>query len=246
MKINILAAMMLATTAMPATAQDDDGGNITQVFYFDIKTGHGPAFNAGFEAYWECYRENGGQREWSAWNPASGNVSGVMFRSGGHNWADFDEDNPVGEACTEVFETSVGPHFDEIYTGYRETLTDVSRDTDDPVNLVMAIDFDVSDQGAAMEVIAAWHEAFEAADWGKYVWIDRVTSSDGWNLTVALLNENFADMAPGERSFGEIQRAHHGDEKAAELGAKWRGIVTRSRSRMFRKNDALSFELDED
>lgn len=244
MKICLLTAVILAATAVPAFAQDEDAGNIIRLFYFEVKTGHGDEFGSGFDAYWECYRENGGQQSWTAWNPATGKLGAVMFRSRGHNWADFDEEDAAGIACDEVFESSVVPHFDDFYGGFRRTLPDVSRGTDGPVDLVLAYDFDVSDNGAAREVIAAWHEAFVAADSGKYVWTRHETSIKGWDFSLALLNENFADLAPGDRSFGEIQRAHHGEEKAAELAAKWRENVKQSRSRMFRRNKNLSYQAE--
>ncbi len=247
MKTSLLTAMILAAAvAAPTIAQEEDEGNITQVYYLEVKPGHRDQFDAGWKAYWECYRENGGSRTWAAWVPVSGKLGGVMFRSSGHNWADFDEENTAGMACDEVFGNLLRPHFEDVYSGFDETLPDVSRDTEDPVNVVLALDFDVSNYGAAMEIIAAWHEALEAADWGKYVWVRRVTSSRGWDLALVLLNENFADMAPGDKSFREIQIAHHGEEKAAELGAKWRETVKRSRSRMFRRNETLSYSPEKD
>ncbi len=247
MKTSLLTAMILAAAvAAPAVAQEEDEGDITQVFYLEVTPGHRDQFDAGWKAYWDCYRENGGTRTWAAWVPVSGKLGAVMFRSSGHNWADFDEENTAGMACGEVFGDLIRPHFGDAYSDFRETLRDVSRDTEDPVNLVMGIDFDVSNYGAAMEIISAWHEALEAADWGKYVWVRRVTSSRGWDLALVLLNENFADMAPGDKSFRDIQIAHHGEEKAAELGAKWRETVKRSRSRMFRRNETLSYSPEKD
>ncbi|MFQ5564543.1 MAG: hypothetical protein ACE5FO_13360 [Parvularculaceae bacterium] len=241
MKAKILAALFAAGMLTPALAQEDDGGDIIQYYFVEVKSGHGTEFNAGWDAFWACYRDNDGQWEWSAWNPAAGKLGGVMFRSMGHQWADFDAEDPAGKACDEAFETSLAPHFGDVYSGFERYLADMSRPTDDPVNVVMTYQFDFSNIEAAREVIAAWHEAFVDADWGAYVWLENVAGGGKWDMTVAILEENFAGFAPSDPGFDEVQEAYHGKRKADSLDRKWREAVKSVRRGMWRRNEELSY-----
>ncbi len=241
MKVKILAGLFAACAMTPALAQEDAGGDITQYFYVEVKPGHNAEYQAGWAAYWDCYRSNGGAWEWHAWSPATGKLGGTMFRTDGHKWSDFDADDPAGTACESVFYGSLLPHFGDVYSGFERYAADISRPQDGPVNVVMTYSFDFSDYGAAREVIAEWHEAFEDADWGSYVWLESAATGDEWDMTVAVLEEGFAGFAPADPSFNEVQEAYHGKRKAEALNDQWTAAVTAVQTNIWRRNEELSY-----
>lgn len=241
MKMRLFAAALVAGLFMPAVAQDD-GGNIIQTYYVNILDGHQAQFDAGMEAYKACIAENGGQDAWTAWSPVTGDLGAVNFRSDAKSWADFDAEDPADEACAEVFATELLPHTGEVRSGFRAVMRDLSMINDAPVNIVYVIDFDVDDLGEAIELITAFHETSLAGGTDNFVWSRHVTADRGWDLSVALLSENFAGMAPTDGpGFWAQQAAHHGEEAAAELKSRWMANLNRERSSMFRRNEAMSY-----
>lgn len=245
MRKAILTALFMATTALtPAIAQDEEGGNVTRVFYFDVNNGANDQFKAGIASYWACVAENGGEWSWDAWRPASGHLGTVMFRSGDHDWADFDMENPAGPACSEVFESLVAPHIGDAYSGFRVTTPYSRTEEGSEITLVYGISFDFVDSRKAEDLIEAFHEAAVANEWGKYVWISHVTSTKGWDMSVAVLNENYADMAPDGPGFWENQATYHGEEEAEAMRKEWIDNVKKVKSQLWQRDEDLSYSAD--
>ncbi len=241
-----IACSSFAVTLLAGTpaviAQEDESDNIARMYFLEVKEGHGDQFNAGWKAYWSCVDENGGGNfSWGAWRPETGKLGGVLFRSSGHDWADFDEDDPAGEACGDVFGTSIAPHMGNIYSRFTEVYPNLSQGIDGEVKFVTLIDFDVESVSDALEMIEAFNETSMADGTDGYTWERNVTSFFDWDLRLALLRSNFADMAPDGPGFWERQAAHHGEEEAAELRARWRANNNNVRRQIWRRSENLSY-----
>lgn len=237
-----LLVMVMAGIALASfSAMAQDGDNIARTFFVQTKMGHGDAFTEGVKKYWECYEANGGDWTWTAWSRTSGRLGLYVFRSDGHNWADFDADNTAGQACGDTFDANVTPHVETFEGGWSRDMPDVSRHEEGDMTVAYVGVFWVNDSRKFEQWIDDTHKATTEKEWGHYHWGAITTSDDGADYYVAIMNADFADMAPPETSFWEIQEQVHGSRKVEQMRQTLSDIIDKSAWHIWSRVDDISY-----
>lgn len=249
-KLVIAFTSFVITSLMGLTnvvAQDDGSESIARMYYIEVIKGQRQQFIAGWRAYRGCLDANGGGNfSYNALEPESGKLAGILFRTSGHNWADFDAADTAAETCNSVFQGSFLPHIREVYSRFTQRIPYESPAIEGEVNIITLIDFDVESVSDAIEMIKEFESTANADGARGINWERNITSFDNWDLRVAILRPDYADMAPDGPGFWQRQAAHHGAEKAAALRERWQANLNKVNNRIWRRMRGLDYSPSSD
>lgn len=234
--MTICAMSFFLAPAGAALAQDDDGGDMGRIFIVEVKEGHGEEFREGIKAYFDCYGENGGKRNWNVYSAESGKMGRYAFTFGGHKWAAFDEREEASEACSDVFEEQFLAHIGKAKGEFTRYMADQSNVKDGEYNVAWVINFEVNDGRRFVEAISKINEAAKEAEWGNYAWYDvEAGGRHGADFFVVLLEENFAGFDADNDPLWKMVEGVHGKETAEKLRADLDETITDDWSDIWRR-----------
>jgi hypothetical protein len=245
MKRFILAICAMGIGLAPASAvlaQDDDGANMGRVFIVDVKDGHGDEFREGVKAYFDCYGENGGKRNWNVYSAETGKLGRYAFTFGGHKWAVFDEQEEASKACSEVFEERFLAHINKAQSEFTRHMAEQSNVKDGEYNVAWVINFEVGDGRRFVEAISKINEAAKEAEWGNYVWYDVVAGGrHSGDFFIVILEENFAGFDEDNEPLWKMVEGVHGKKTTEKLRTDLNETITADWSNIWRRLPDLSY-----
>lgn len=236
-----LTALCLAPFGT-ALAQDDDGADMGRVFLVDVKDGHGEEFREGIKAYFDCYGENGGKRNWNVYTAESGKLGRYAFTFGGHKWAVFDEQEEASKACSEVFQEQFLAHIDKAKSEFTRYMAEQSNVQNEEHTVAWVINFEVDDGMRFVEAVSKITEAAKEAEWGNYAWYSvEAGGRHSGDFFVVILGEKFADFDEEMDPLWKMVEGVHGKETAEKLRADLDETITDDWADIWRRLPDLGY-----
>lgn len=214
--------------APPAGAQD-----LARVYH--VTPSDAGAFEAALAEHVAHRIEQGDPWGWTVMQVVSGEDFGdFIYRSGGHEWADFDtyDEGFGGEAAGHYGEVVV-PHIAD--TRQWVTATDTANTLYpaewDDIHLIGVTTYHLEPgmQEQFDEVIGTIHGAIVDADWPVYYsWNYMVAGTGGPQRTLAVFHENWANFEQPDTPFMQMLQEQLGEDEAKgvmeRLGETYRYI----------------------
>ncbi|MCA0153557.1 hypothetical protein [Winogradskyella vincentii] len=223
--------------------QDDNSAMINNVTHIKVKMGHDAQFIDGVKKYKKCYAENGGEDTWNFWNRVQGSSSVYAVTDTMANWAEMDEgpDEASGK-CRELMMESIMPHMKDVNYMITMSMPDISNDSQDPATKVWVTYFRVSNYADFMSVIKAVSGAIKKAEGDERAYWYEVQggSEKDADYLVAWPFEKYADLDKDQDGVWAVYSKEHGEEKTAEMRAKFNAAVDGSWSYIYSKNMDMS------
>ena len=223
--------------------QDDVPSVINNVTHIKVKMGHDAQFVEGVQKYKKCYADAGGDGTWNFWNRVQGTSSVYAVTDSMENWAEMDEgpDEASGK-CRDLMMESILPHMKDLNYMITASMPEISRDSDDPASKVWVTYFRVSNSGDFMDVVKAVSGEVKKAEGDEraYWYAVQGGSEKDADYLVAWPFEKYADLDEDRDGVWAVYSKAHGDEKTAEMRAKFRAAVDDSWSYIYSKNMDMS------
>ena len=231
----LLAALFAAATALMAIpAPDASAQELARVYHVTPKDVG--AFEAALTKHVKDRIQHDDPWSWSVMQVVAGKHLGdFYFRSGGHDWADFDDyDQGFGAEAGLHYDINVGPlvkHTEMWITSEDTAKSRLPSDAEWPdIDLIEVVTYYLEPgmEQQFDEVIDGIHEAIEAADWPvRYAWVNPVAGVKGPQKTLALFYADWADMEEPETPFYQMLQEEMGEDEAGQmmdrLGQTFRG-----------------------
>ena len=167
-----------------------------------------------------------------------------MVRSGNHRWADLDVrdawDDRVGAG--PHFLATVGPFFESEDSSISQLDGVLSRPPDDlsAMTLFTVTEFDVRLLGQFREAITKIGEGLDRGNWGRsYLW-QMVANGGTTDATLVVPAENWAALAPPEKSLPVVMAEVYGEQEANELMQQFASSIRSRNSYTLRVRRDLS------
>lgn len=190
------------------------------IHHVNVKIGHGPAFQAGMEAYSKCLAENDYDDSYSVWSALDGDRTAYHIVAGFEKWAEFGEDDDASDKCwaDEDIRNGVFGHMVSWSTSYARMLPDWSTGVDGS-QVVKLHNFRVKDGEDFREVVGKIVGHMKADDEAiPGTWYS-VMSGGGLDADYFVVEhfENFAAMDEDGKGANDVLVEAIGEEGAAEV-----------------------------
>ncbi|WP_431158727.1 hypothetical protein [Winogradskyella poriferorum] len=223
--------------------QDENTSMINNVTHIKVKMGHDAQFIEGVKNYKKCYAENGGTDTWNFWDRVQGTNSVYAVTDIMENWAGMDEgpDEASGK-CRSIMMESIMPHMTDVNYMITTSMPEVSNDSNEPVSKVWVTYFRVSNGADFMSVVKAVSGEVKKAEGDERAYWYQVQggSEKDADYLVAWPFEKFADLDEDRDGVWTVYSKAHGEEKTAEMRAKFNAAVDGSWSYIYTKNNDMS------
>ena len=227
-RVLALALLLLPTTAVLAAdkaAPKAPPGKMAELWFIWPKPGDAQAFETAVKSY-VAWRKQAGERfVWSAYEPVVGtDLAFYVFRTGGHDWKDLDDNNAWGmqaKAGAE-FDRQIGPHVLRYEHFLVETDTDHSHWVDNDAYRyfgVTSLQLKSGNYGEMEEALGKVHKAAMDAKWPRSYEISWQIGGKGPMLFVQPFT-SYADMAEPNPSFMKVLARQLGSEDSAKAVMK--------------------------
>lgn len=213
------AAALAAAPAPPAAAQE-----LARVYH--VTPENGPAFEAALAKHVRDRIDHDDPWSWDVLQEVVGeNLGDFYYRSGGHDWADFDAyDNGFGADAGLHYETDVEPLVEETTMWVTdEDTANLRLPADDEwpdIDYIELITYHLQPgkEQQFNQVISTIHGAIEEADWPvRYAWAHPVLGKGGPQMTLAIFHEDWADFQEPATPFVEMLRDQLGEDETEEV-----------------------------
>lgn len=225
-----LFAATLLLLGVPGAAQEDDGGNISRIYFFRAKPGMNKQLEEGIKKHMAWHRQQNDTWSWWVWEVVSGDNTGA-YGAGtfGHKWSDFDNPAVDMAADAEDAKTNVYPYVQEgAVIRYHAHLPKVSKPAAEPSAMSTVIVFHVryGKQDEFNHLIGKFHEAIEKTEWPvHYSWNVLVNGGEGGTYVLVLPRKDWASFAPLEKPFEKMLEEAYGRTEADSLLKRWSKAV---------------------
>ena len=222
------------------------------IHHVHVKMGHGAAFRTGMEAYSACLAENGYEDSYSVWQAVDGDRTGYHIVSSFDMWAEFDEDDPISDACWEKegIRAGVFDHMASWETNYAERKPEWSGNAEG-YTVVKLHNFrvdDGSDFRSLVEEMTGYMKKAEYEHMGT--WYDMIGSGHG-NADYFVVEhfENYAAMDEKRKGANGVLTDAVGEEKAEEFWDKFGEALIDNKgywSNILTRRDSMGYSPKED
>jgi hypothetical protein len=223
----LFVALLLGLVSQDVAAQ----GNIAMGYTITVKDGMNDGFEAAVKQHMTWRKEHGDPWQWDTYLVVVGENLGLYgFRSGNHNWSDFDAYYVWEEesGANAHFEATVAPYIESVSNALAEMDTDLTRMPEDggPYNLFAVTTFHLN-SGMAPAFESAITAARAAMDEHDYP-MDFIISwpglgNSGPSVSFITPHENWADFAPPEEEIGAFLTRTLGAEEAGKIFQQFTG-----------------------
>jgi len=239
--IAAVAGAMFAFGGQEAVAQD---GNIAVTYQAKVKSGMVAQFETAIAAHVQWRRDNNDPWTWNTYQVMTGNnINEFRFRSGSHQWADFDQYSAFLAEGAVHFNETVAPYLESITSNITEWDTTHVNMPEDQQSLYNVITFHIApgQMGTAMEVVAKFHEAATKTSWSGQYGFETVANG-GWGnkLRVVIPIGNWAGMAEPDPSMEMMMVQAFGQEEAMAIFEKMGTAITAEESEVVMHRPDLS------
>ena len=240
----VLSVCVVVLLGLPVVAQE--GGDIGFIGCSNATPGNAAALETAAKAHNKDFHQKLGDNwTWNAWQVTSGpNTGRYCWGTFGHSWADFD-DAKVSRAADSADwgSRTVGLTQDDEVV-YTRLLSDISQPREGPAPMAAVRFFQVR-YGADMEfieVVGKFHEAIvkTKTPW-KYEWYNTVSGDPFGTFILVLPLENFAAMAPGDKTFVDVLNEAYGEKEAMALLERFNSLVESGQEIMTTARPDLSY-----
>jgi len=244
-KLIALATMLLfCVVAFPEVAQGQTE-NIAQGYVHTVQLEMIAQFEEAVKQHVQWRKQNNDPWEWTWYQMVNGDGLGTyLVRSGNHRWADLDVryawDDRVGAA--PHFLATVGPFVESEDSSISQLDSALSRPPDDlsAITLFAVTEFDVRLPGQFREAITKIGEGLDRGNWGRsYLW-QMVANGGTTDATLVVPAENWAALAPPEKSLPVVMAEVYGEQEANELMQQFASSIRSRNSYTLRVRRDLS------
>ena len=239
-----LSAFVVVLLGLPALAQE--GGDIGIIGCMDAMPGKSADLEAAAKAHNKDFHgKQGDDWTWVAWQVTSGpQVGRYCWGSFGHSWADFDSAKISRKADSADWGSRTAGLTQNVWLGYTRFLSGVSQSAEEAAPMSEVTFFQVRfGKGAEFqEVIGKFHEAIVKTKmpW-NYEWYASVNGDQAGTFVLVFPLENFAAMAPGDKSFVDVLNEAYGKKEASALLDRFNSLVEKSWNAMDVNRPDLSY-----
>jgi hypothetical protein len=242
--VAVLAGSALLALSAVSVAQDTPV-RMLEVTEIGVKIGHEMKFREGVKAYMQCYEEQGGGGNWSAWRNVGGSGISyhiVSFRSG---WADLGQTDAARDSCWSKIDEQVSPHMESVSTSFARHMPDWSGSPGDGNTVVRLHQFRVDDGEKFRETVGAITSIMKESDYPHLgSWYNVLgNSSNEPDYFVVAYYKDFAAMDEDRDGAYDAVKAAAGEERAEELWDDFGEALTDDWDYftvLLRRDDALS------
>lgn len=223
--VTLSAAALAAVTALVLAPAPDASAQELARIYHVTPTDVG-AFEAALQKHVDDRIEHDDPWSWGIYQVVSGEDYGdFLYRSGGHEWADFDAyDQGFGAEAGLHYQVNVGPTVEETRQWITAEDTENSRlpadDEWEDITLISVTTYHLQPgmEQQFNELIGTIHGAIEDADWpGRYAWADMMAGTGGPQKVLAVFHENWADFEQPETPFYQMLQEELGEDEAQSV-----------------------------
>lgn len=230
-KLTILltsVALLLSTSLVWADDHEpEETDDVAVLWHIDVKAGQSDAFENAIREFNDFMADKEGRWHWEWYSVLSGPHTGTYYaRSGNHNYADLDVDQPWDAEVDAYIDTNIAPFFDSA----TRTITVGDKDVHHwPEDWEGYKYFRIENwyvkngKGAAFNAgLKKIHETLVAGDFpNHYGFSYPVTGANANQVNLVITYKSWADMAPKEPSFADIMKEAMGKEEFGTFMSDW-------------------------
>ena len=241
-KLILLAACFLFMLPKTIQAQENDEFVMNLVEY-TVKFGHSSNFEEGVKKWKKCYQENNGESKWNLWKREQGKGNTYVVSSRLANWAEMDEDDPAGAACTSVAVQFVRPHIENMEVNTVQSMPKLSRKADmGDATLVWVYSFDVKNSRAFLNIIEQITSTIQAQEGDKRGYWYRSLAGEGNDYFVSTPYKGFSDLDNDRDNVWEVYEKAHGKTKTEKIRDEFSAVLDNATSFIYSLQKDLSMQ----
>ncbi|QKK01514.1 MAG: hypothetical protein HND55_01920 [Pseudomonadota bacterium] len=249
---SLIASALAAAFCLPAVADDHETVDDYMISIMDlsIQHGHGMAFREAMSAYMECYADNDGANQWSAWGAVDGEPNRMMLVSRMDMWAEMDSDDPGDEACWPEHGAELTSHIASANRRFWKKMSDWSGEADD-YTVVRLHNFRVEDGDAFREVVGEITGMLKEAEYEHMgTWYGAV-GTQRWGADYFVVDhfENFAALDEDRKGVNGVMLDALGEDGAEEMWDRFGDTLSEMEpywTLTLRRIDSLSYTPGDD
>jgi len=231
-----------------AQEQEEKPPDIAQTWHFKVKPQMVMQFEAALKEHIAWQKETEGVWGWNVFQVITGPRYGeYVIRSHNQHWEDFDANMEYFQKQVMQFRLKVVPLLESIDCRIMQVDWKNTRwpDEEGKTRLIEVYQYYIKPTMMAQfnEARKELHEAFVKANWdGHYAWSFVRSGGVVPAAYLILPHGSWADFADPEKSYMEVLTEVYGEEKAAELVAKFRESIAKITSLTVRYRPDLSYK----
>ena len=222
----LFAALWLGVGSQSVFAQ---ANNIARIYFVDVKTGHGPEFEAALKEHVQWRKQAGDPWTWIVHQVVNGeNLGDFVIRSGDHTWADLDSYAEFLAKGGEEFNKTVLPHVESISSAI--TSVDTTNinwyPNNDDVNLISVTTYRLKPGSgqAFTQAVNKIHKAIMENQYETYYAFEwNVNGPAGLAVSLILPCKNWAEMQGPDEALPAFLARVMGPETAQKVFEEFAG-----------------------
>jgi hypothetical protein len=242
--VSLSVVMSLSLLALPAVGQDA-GGNVVQIYCFDVQPDQQARFEDGVKKHLDWHRKQHDTWTWVAWTVETGPETG-RYCAGtfDHKWEDFDKPGVPEAPDMADMEATFLPLASKTEGAFWVNLSKLSRPAAEPAAMSSVVFFHVRfDMGDEFNyLVGEFDKAIEKTKmpW-HYQWYALASGGEGGTYALVLPQPDFASFNPTGKPFAAMLEDAYGREGANSLLARWRKVVKSSENELIKSRPDLSY-----
>jgi hypothetical protein len=215
--------MSVLFLALPVATQEEPGV-VARVFFISPKIGHAQQFEEAIKQHIAWRRQQGETWTWWTWQIQSGERFGqYVVGTFGHQWSDFDNPPLSPQEASAHFWSTTGQHVESATSQFALFLPNLSAapSGDGPASLSVVLTFHLNGRGSVpkfLNAVAKTGKGIQKTNWpSRGFWYVLVSGTKQPAYILALAQENWADLAPPERSYPAMLEEAYGRQEAEAI-----------------------------
>ena len=241
--LTLIVAFWLGLLSQSLFAQSN---NLARIYFVKVKPGQGAEFAAALNEHVAWRKQAGDPWTWIVHQVVNGkNLGDYVIRSGGHNWADFDDYEEFLRKGAVEFNKTVEPHIKSVSNAITagDTVNVNWYENPGDVNLISVITYQLKPgHGPAFnQAVNKYHSAIQENNReAYYAFVWNVNGGSGPSVSLVLPYKNWADIQGPDESLRAFMQRVLGEEEAKKLYMDFNGTYTSTESMILRVRRDLS------
>lgn len=247
-KSGMLVATVTLLLVSVAGAVEAQRGPIGRMFVVQPKPGEAAAWEEAYKKHLDWHRSQNDKWNWTTYQIESGPRLGQYFiRTGGHEWADFDELGEMGSQDAADYFSNAGKHEASSVSWFDRTHFEMSRlpEGGGPYNILEYTRVVVKPAKVPefMNAVAKFHAAFEKTDSPAVYAIAQVESGGRTsNFAFVGLHESWAGLEQDPMAIPKMMEEVYGRQDAQAIAEDFWSTVEEMETFTLRRRPDLSYE----